>query len=135
MATYEKENGIRDSDAHAYFGLFSLTKDTSSYHPIIVTAYVVDLQVLNGVSRACEYLRHLSKRYPESPHIAIRDVSSGNLGDREFSAISINTGNIVRRMEYATKIDTYLLLFSIASDSSDGLAEGRQLLNAVRFND
>lgn len=134
MATYEKEHGIRESDEHAYFGLFSLIKPTTSYHPIIVLGYLVDLEILNGISTAEEYLHHLSERHPGSPRITISNVSSGNLGNREFSAISINISGVFRRMEYATKIDSYLLLLSITSDSSDGLAEGRQLLNSVRFN-
>lgn len=137
MADYEKEEEIREGQSPIYYVLLSSTlprPDSAPAHEIsYLIAYAVDLSRLRGVDGAADYLRHFKGRYPQSSAIEIGDVISGELGGREFGAISTNVSG-VRRMEYATAVDEYALVFSIVYERDEQLSEVRRVLDKVLFD-
>ena len=132
MAGYEEEQRIGGGDSMVYFGLFSSILPTTETFPASLTAYLVDLSGLRGVDGATGYLRHFEGRFPQSIGIQVGDIVSGELGGRQFAAISTNASG-VRRMEYATRVGNYALVFSIVYETDDQLSEVRRVLNEIRF--
>ena len=133
MARHENATDVRRSGISVYFGLISSILPGAESWPPFLTAYLVDLDGLRGVSEAKGYLRHLKGRYPpQSDAIQIGDIRSGELGGREFYAISTNLSG-VRSMEYATLVDEYALVFSLVYETDAQLTEARRVLNGIRF--
>jgi len=134
MANYERENKIRKGEGAIYHGLFGVfLPHGSESTPAYLNAYLVELSRLRGVDGASGYLRHFQGRFPQMDAIQIGQISSGELGGRQFDAISINASG-VRRMEYATLMNEYALVFSILYETDEQLEEARRVLHGIRFD-
>ncbi len=134
MANYEKQKKIRECEGSIYHGLFgAFLPRGSESSPTYLNAYLVDLTRLRGVDGASGYLRHFQGRFPQLSVIQIGQIRSGELGGRQFDAISTNASG-VRRMEYATIVSEYALVFSILYETDEQLEEARRVLRGISFD-
>jgi len=77
MARHENASDVRKSGVSVYFGIISAILPGEESWPPFLTAYLVDLDGLRGVSEAKGYLRHLKGGGVPNPVKIFRWISCG----------------------------------------------------------
>lgn len=119
-----------EEERQVFYLLFSLNK--TEFQGTFISGYAVDLESLRGTENASDYLREERKALSGSRKIEVGTVVTGQLGGREFKALSINVEG-ARRIKYATDKDEYVLVLSIDYGTHEAFAEAKRILDNVRI--